>query len=136
MLNDRVVAYLSLIFGVVGFGFAVYQSHEVKKLNEYVRANNWFNYQRMENENGTVQIAKQRYLKLYRDTINPELLNLLAMADAHGQELTKEAIRQIQISEPSFTITDFKRWEQEGKLGPDKIELFKRFAINANIPTD
>ncbi|KAF7772138.1 hypothetical protein PCIT_a2148 [Pseudoalteromonas citrea] len=79
MLNDRIVAYLSLIFSVVGFGLVVYQSHEVKKLNEY------------------------------------------------------EAIRQIQISEPSFTITDFKRWEQEGKLGSYKIEIFKRFVINANI---
>jgi hypothetical protein len=54
------------------------------------------------------------------------------MADAHGQELLKEAIRQIQISEPTFSANDFDRWEREGKISNEKVALFKRFAVDSD----
>ncbi|MFA7556043.1 MAG: hypothetical protein WCY88_17500 [Spongiibacteraceae bacterium] len=130
---EEIISYVSLFFGVVGFAYAIYQDRERKKLNEYVRANNWFNYQRMENSNGTIQLAKDKYIARYKDDIDIEILNHLAMADAHGQELLKESIRQIQIAEPSFCHKDFDRWLKEGKISESKVALFKRFSTDAKI---
>ncbi|WP_444916567.1 hypothetical protein [Microbulbifer sp. JMSA003] len=55
---EEAITYVSLAVGVASFAFAIYQTNEKRKLNEYLRANNWFNYQGMENTNGTVQLAK------------------------------------------------------------------------------
>ncbi|WGL16977.1 hypothetical protein PVT68_01440 [Microbulbifer bruguierae] len=130
---EEVISYVSLAIGVASFGFAVYQTNEKRKLNEYVRANNWFNYQRMENTNGTVQLAKRLYLEKHKDNLVPELLDRLSMADAHGQELLKESIRQIQIAEPSFRSKDIERWKKEGKISEAKEKLFTQFSIDAEL---
>lgn len=127
---DQSINYVSFAIGIIGLFVAFVQYNEKRKLNEYVRANNWFNYQRIENTNGTVQLAKNLYLRKSAQNIDAEILDRLSMADAHGQELLKEAIRQIQISEPSFTSNDFDRWEHEGKISNEKVALFKRFAVD------
>ena len=131
---DDIVAYISFIIGVASFTYAIYQANERRKLNEYIQANNWFNYQRMENTNGTIQLVKRLYLDKHSSDINPEILEKLAMADAHGQELLKEHIRQIQIIEPSFTSKDFERWKSEGKISEAKEKLFIQFSTDAKLP--
>jgi len=130
---EQIMSYIGTIVGILGLGYAIYQNRERSKLNNYVKANNWFNLQRTNNGNGTIQLAKKLYLQKHSDKLDSEVLNLLAMADAHGQEVYKEVIRQIQISEDSFENKDFERWQKEGKLSDAHLILFKQFSTNANI---
>ena len=104
-----------------------------RSVEEYIRANNWFNHQRANNANGTVQSALNLYKEKHKDKIEASVLEQLSRADAHGQEVFKESIRQIHISEPSFTKVDFERWIREGKLNEEKMKLFMQLATDAKI---
>lgn len=55
------------------------------------------------------------------------------MADAHGQELFKESIRQIQIATPSFRLKDIERWKKEGKISEGIEKLFTQFSIDVKL---
>lgn len=127
---DQWVSYTGLFITICSTLFGVMQYSEKKRFRNYIRDNNWFGFQRSDNTSATIQHAKMLYMKKYSASIDPEILDHLSMADAFSQELVKESVRQIQISEPSFTINDFKRWELEGKLRPDKVQLFKMFAAD------
>lgn len=128
-----IVSILGTLVGVVGLALALFENKKKKNLEEYVRANNWFNYQRANNANGTVQLALRLYKEKHSEKIDVDVLEQLSRSDAFGQEVFKEIIRQIHMFEPSFTKKDFERWKQEGKLTDEKLSLFLQFATDAKV---
>ncbi len=115
--------YVGVIFGGVGLVIGYWQNRQKVQFQTIIRANNWFNFQRANNSNGSLQIAIDAYKSKHKDSLDPEVIELLAKADAFGQEVYKESIRQIHFSEPSFSKSDINTWESDGKIS----EKDKRF---------
>ncbi|KZN59892.1 hypothetical protein N473_02950 [Pseudoalteromonas luteoviolacea CPMOR-1] len=86
-----IISFIGTFVGLLGFGFALWQHHQVKKLSEHIRANNWFMYQRINNANVTIQLALELYKK--KQDLDNDVLEQLARADACGQEVFKEIIK-------------------------------------------
>jgi hypothetical protein len=59
------------------------------------------------------------------------LVSLLASGDAFAQDVVKDVIRLIQMNEASFADDDFKKWAAEGKIGEDKVALFRKYAVTS-----
>jgi hypothetical protein len=127
---NQYLSYVGVVVGIIGFIYAVFENRKRIKLNEFIRSNNWFNYQRVNNSTGEVQLTLKLYREKHKTQIDPDVLQELAKADAFGQEVLKEIIRQIHLSEPSFTAKDFERWKKEGKLTEENVVLFKKFATD------
>lgn len=127
---SELLSCISVAIGIIGVVYAIYENRKLVKLNKLTRVSNWFNYQKVNNSVGGVQFALKLYKDKHKDHIDPDVLQELAKADAFGQEVHKEMIRQIYLSEPSFTSKDFERWKKEGKLSEEKVALFKMFAID------
>ena len=127
---ESFLSYFGVVVGIIGLIYAIYENRERKKLNEFIRSNNWFNYQRVNNSTGTTQLSLRLYREKHKAQIEPDVLQELAKADAFGQEVLKEIIRQIYLSEPSFAAKDFERWKKEGKLTEEKVALFKQFSTD------
>ena len=120
---------LGLLLGVVSLAYAIYQGTERKKLEKFSRSQAWYIYAKANNSNGIVQHAFGRYKADHSTDLNPELVELLAKADAFGQDLFKECIRQIQITEPQFDGASIEKWISEGKVDADFKPLFRQLAI-------
>ncbi|MGY5749463.1 hypothetical protein ACXHQO_23785 [Vibrio antiquarius] len=128
-----IISILGTVVGCIGLMVAFWQYRKTKSLEDNIRAHNWFMYQRVNNTNGTTQIALDLYKKKHQSGIDIEVLEQLARADSCGQELFKEIIKQIHMHEPSFTQADFERWKREGKLSDSKFNLFLQFSTNAEM---
>jgi hypothetical protein len=128
-----VISILGTLASVAGFVFALWEHKKKKNLEEYIRINSWFLYERANNSNGNLQLAIRLYKEMYSQDMDVGVIEQFARADAHGQELFKEAIRQIHMSEPSFSNKDFERWVREGKLGETKKQLFLKYSTDASI---
>jgi len=118
-----------IALGVTGIGYAVYESRQSKKLSDYIRAHNWFNFQRVNTTSSLIQKSKTLYKEKHKDNLDPEIFEYLANADAFSQEIYKEMIKQIHYFEPSFSAKDFERWKKEGKITETEEAFFKKFAI-------
>jgi hypothetical protein len=123
-----VATYAGLLVGLAGLGYAAYERKQRSKLSDYVRGSNWMNFHRASNSSGTLQLALRLYKSKHNGQLDPNVLEQLSKADAFGQELFKEIIRQIQFAEPSFAKSDFDRWRQKGKLSDEKYDLFMKVA--------
>ncbi|KAB7688992.1 hypothetical protein GBN24_11980 [Plesiomonas shigelloides] len=128
-----IISILGTIVGCIGLIVAFWQYRKTKSLEDNIRAHNWFMYQRVNNTNGTTQIALDLYKKRHQSGIDLDVLEQLARADSCGQELFKEIIKQIHMHEPSFTEKDFERWKREGKLSDSKFNLFLQFSTDAEM---
>ncbi|MBJ2131150.1 hypothetical protein JC525_19745 [Alteromonas sp. IB21] len=120
--------YLGILIGLIGLGVGFWQNRQKTQFEKIVRANSWFNYQRASNANGTVQLALKKYKQIHSNDISSEVIEELARADAFGQEVFKESIRQIHFSESSFKNSDIEQWESEGKISEAAKPLFKQLA--------
>lgn len=124
---------ISIIIGIVGLIVGYFQNRQKAHFQRIIRANSWYNFQRAKNSNGTLQSAIQYYKYIHNNSIDSEVLSQLTKSDAFGQEVYKEAIRQIHFSEPSFTILDIDRWEKAGKINErDKI-FFANLVESENL---
>lgn len=130
------INYISILIAVSGLLYAFWENRKKARIEELARRNNWILHQRANNANGVVQRAKTLYIGKHADNIEPEVIETISSADAFGQELYKETVRLVSMSEPSFVEKDFQRWGREGKLSEDKIELFRQFAVDAKIPPE
>lgn len=127
--ND-INGWLGTIFGVIGLLIAWYQFKEKKRLQNIARSENWFNYERANMSNGMLQQAIRLYQNTYTNNINHEVLALLLRAEAFGNETYMSFIRQINFIEPSFADQDIRRWEEEGKITSEKVQLFRKFIVS------
>ncbi len=125
---EDIGTYLSVAFGLVGTIVGYLQNRQKVQFQKIVRANSWFNFQRANNSNGSLQIAIDTYKNKHQDSIDPEVIELLSKSDAFGQEVYKESIRQIHFSEPSFKRTDIEMWQEDGKISEKDKKFFSWLA--------
>jgi len=111
--------------GFVGVGYAVYENKAKKKLSDYIRAQNWHLYSKANHATGSVQFAFNKYKEISPDCMNLEVIEWLSKADAFGQDVLKDVIRQIQTSEPVFNSKAIKRWVAEGRVKTEHAPLFE-----------
>lgn len=120
--------WLGILGGFVGLAsiaYAIYENKSKKRLSDYIRAQNWHLYSKANNANGSIQLALQKYKEgLSGDKVNLEAFEWFSKADAFGQDVFKDVIRQIQVTEPSFTSKDIERWIQEGRISQKHAQLF------------
>ena len=121
---ENLATYLGTLFGLIGLIAAFWQNRQRVQLEKVLKANNWFNFQRANNATGTIQLALQKYKEKHADNLEAIVIEELAKADAFGQEVYKESVRQIHFSEPSFTKSDIETWQAEGKISENSKPLF------------
>jgi hypothetical protein len=119
---------ISTILGVAGLGYALYQGSERKKLQDFVRGQSWHLFAKANNANGTAQHALLKYKEKTAAGFDPEVLELLAKSDAFGQDVFKDVIRQIQVSEPVFDQNTIQTWVAEGRVNETHAAIFKNLA--------
>lgn len=117
-----------IIIGLIGLVVGYWQNRQKASFERLVRANNWFNLQQASNSNGTLQLALNLYKQKHSDDLSTEVLEQLSRADAFGQSVTKESVRQIHLFEPSFTKDDISAWETEGKISEALKKVFLQLA--------
>lgn len=119
-----------VVIGLAGLAYAVYQSDQRRKLQRHVRAQCWHIYSKANNANGILQASLRKYKEAHASNMDIGLVEIMSKADAFGQELFKETIRQIQFAEPSFTHETIEQWVGEGKLDKDHVILFKQICVS------
>lgn len=125
MEASHYIGIAGLIVGIVGIAYAVYENRTKKKLSNYIRAQNWYLYSKANNASGSVQLASKKYKEIPPDCMNLEVLEWLSKADAFSQDVFKDVIRQIQVSEPVFNYKMIERWVAEGRVAEKHAPLFK-----------
>jgi hypothetical protein len=126
---EIILSIVGLLVGIAGLIYAKYQARERKKLEDYVRSQSWYVYSKANNVAGIAQASLRRYSEAHAQGIDPDLLMLMSKTDAFGQELFRETIRQIQLSEPDFSKHSFEKWISEGKLDAEHEPLFKQLCV-------
>lgn len=114
-MND-ILTWLGTSVGIIGVLYAFYESRQKRRLQDLIRANNWYMYQRMNNASRSVQLTMEKYKQAHAQSIDVGVLEWLSKSVAFTQEVFKEIIRQIQVFEPSFTEEDLDCWKNQGKL--------------------
>jgi len=122
------IAFAGLTVGILGFTYAVYANRTRQKLSDYVRAQNWHLYSKVNNASGSIQLAFARFKGMSPDSMDHETLEWLAKADAFGQDVLKDAVRQIRFSEPVFDSKSIQRWVREGRVVAEHAPLFETLA--------
>ena len=125
MKVSHYIGIAGLIAGIVGVGYAVYENRAKEKLSDYIRAQNWHLYSKANNASGHVQVALNKYKEISPDCMNHEVLESLSKADAFSQDVFKDVIRQIQVSEPVFNSRAIKRWIAEGRVKAQHAPSFE-----------
>jgi hypothetical protein len=117
-----------LLVGIAGLVVAKYQFTERNKLQQAIRAQAWSLYSKSENATDVVQLALSKYKELHAQNFNPDVLEVLAKADAFSQNMLNDTIRHIHFSEPRFDSTEIEKWKMEGKITNDThMRLFNLF---------
>ncbi|WP_139058662.1 hypothetical protein [Thiorhodococcus drewsii] len=126
-----ILSVVSVGLGIAGLGYALYQSHERRKLQDYNRSEAWYLYAKTNNMTGISQVAFERYKEIHADTLNPELIELMAKSSAFGLDLFRETVRLIQLSETDFDYASIDRWAQHGKIdGESHKSLFTGLVVD------
>jgi hypothetical protein len=119
-----------LLVGLAGFGFALYQGSERKKLERYLRSQNWHLYSKANNSNGSLQKAFDLYKANHSGHLSPDVVEWLSKADAFGQDVFKDIVRQIQLAEPKFDEQRIEAWVETGKVSDQHAkELFRKILV-------
>lgn len=117
---------VGLVVTVVSLVYAVYQGRERRKLADFTRGQVWHLYSHANRTILHLQGAQERYKSLGAEHADRDLTEFISMADAYGQDLIRETVRQIQLSEPSFTMKDIEGWVSQGKIGADHRKMFEK----------
>ncbi len=128
MDTQLILTIIGAAVGIAGLVFAWRQSTERRKFEKYVRSQNWHLYAKANNATG----ATQRSLALYKQSAggspNADVIEWLSKADAFGQDVFKDVIRQIQVSEPVFNASSISRWVDEDRINEQHAALFRNIA--------
>ena len=133
MSFSDILGVIGVLLGIAGLAYAVYQTNEKRKLQEFVRSQSWYVFSKANNVTGIAQAALRTYKQSHSQNQNIEILELLAKTDAFGQDLFRETIRQIQLNEPLFTRTQIVKWVADGKLDKDHAPLFEQLCISERV---
>jgi len=98
----NILGVLGLLIGVASLAYAIYQGSEKRRLTSYIRSQSWHLYSKANNANGAVQLSLSKYKSVHASDLSPDVVESLARADAFGQDVFKDAVRQIQVAEPVF----------------------------------
>lgn len=134
MSFSDILGVIGVVLAVISLVYAVYQTREKKKLEEYVRSQAWYIYSKANNVTGIAQAGLVAYKQAHAQSLNTQVLELMAKTDAFGQDLFRETIRQIQLAEPNFTHKQIDLWVSDGKLDKDHAVLFKTLCVSSNTP--
>ena len=132
-LSDT-LGIIGIVLAVISLVYAIYQSREKKKLEEYVRSQSWYIYSKANNVTGIAQASLAAYKQAHAQNLNTQVLELMAKTDAFGQDMFRETIRQIQLAEPDFTHNQIGVWVSDGKLDSDHAALFKALCVSSSAP--
>ena len=130
-----ILGIIGIVLAMISLVYAVYQTRERKKLEEYVRSQAWYIYSKANNVTGIAQAGLGTYKQAHAQNLNTQVLELMAKTDAFGQDLFRETIRQIQLAEPDFTHNQIDIWVSDGKLDKDHAALFKALCVSNNAPS-
>lgn len=123
---------IGFIVGVLGLVYAFYQGTERRKLQGFVRSQNWHLYSKANNANGALQRAINIYKDVHKQEVSPAVIEMLAKADAWGQDVFKDIVRQIQLSEKEFSTQSIQKWVEDGKVSEDHAKaLFKPIVVDS-----
>ena len=135
MSTSDIIGIVGIVLAIIGLGYAVYQSREKKKLEDHVRSQAWYIYSMANNVTGIAQASLNTYEQLHAHDLNTQVLKLLAKTETFGQDLFRETIRQIQLSEPAFTQKKIANWVAQGKVDEDHAILFRGICVDDhNVP--
>ncbi len=134
MTFSDILGVIGIVLAVSSLVYAVYQTREKKKLEEYVRSQAWYIYSMANTVTGIAQAGLGEYKQAHAQNLNTRVLELMAKTDAFGQDLFKETIRQIQLAEPDFTRNQIDVWVSDGKLDEDHAALFKTLCMSNSAP--
>jgi len=132
MSFSDILGIIGVILGIAGLAYAFYQTHERQKLEEFVRSQSWYVYSKANNVTGIAQASLRAYKKTHVQCLNTEVIELMAKTDAFGQDLFRETIRQVQLSEPRFTKAQIAVWVAEGKIDKDHAQLFEQLCVSSD----
>jgi CHASE1-domain containing sensor protein len=130
------LALAGLLFTLAGFGFALLQRRERKKLEQLAKAHAWMLMDRAGNLLGHIQIAMSNYRDTYADRLDADLVEFLAKSEAYSKELALEAVRQIQIAEGKLTRKTVDRWHREGRIPESYKYLFNLLCFDEGGSAD
>jgi len=130
-----ILSILSVAIGVACLGYALYQGHERRRLQNYNRSEAWYLYSKTNNMTGVSQLAFQKYKEIYSDSLNCEMVDLLSQSSVYGLELFRETIRLIQLSENEFNHESIDRWQGLGKIVRDSHKaIFESIVVEDSKP--
>lgn len=124
MNTSDIIGIVGALFGLIGIAIAIYENRSKARLTSYIRAQNWHLYGKSNNANGSVQIALEKYKSTGKENIDIEVLEWLSKADAFGQDVLKDVIKQIHFSEPEFNRELIERWASNGRISKKTEALF------------
>lgn len=125
--EDQWYGIIGIIITTSSAIYGIYQNKLKKTLQDEIRANNWYMYDKSILTAGLIGKA----IDIYRSkhVIDCDVIEALAKSQIFAQESYVTVIKQIQSVEPSFQNEDIDQWEREGKIRSDKAVLFKKFVI-------
>lgn len=124
MTVSEITGIVGAVFGFIGVALAIYENRSRARLSNYIRAQNWHLYSKSNNANGSVQLALEKYKAGDPEKIDLEVLELLSKADAFGQDVFKDIIKQIHYAEPVYSRDLIERWERNGRITKASTPLF------------
>ena len=129
-MNDA-LNIISFIVGLLGFGYAIYQGTEKRRLERFIRSQNWHLYSKANNSNGALQLAISLYKAAHKPNLSPDVMEMLSKADAFGQDVFKDIVRQIQLAEKNFDAKTIDGWVTEGKVSEEHAKaIFKTIVVD------
>jgi len=122
------IGVIGLLIGVVSLAYAWWQNRSRKRLENYIRAQNWWLYTKASKTLGTVQLAQKTYKALAKAAQDPDVIEQLARSDDCAEEVLGEVVRTIHYSEPTFDDATIARWRRERRIPSDNhLFLFRPF---------
>jgi hypothetical protein len=118
-----VFGIISIAFGVIGVRMAMQEKRSRADFQGFIRAQNWFLYEKTSLANAHTQLGLKEYISKH-EALDPEVIRLLSMADAFGQDALRDVIRQMQLSEPRFDAETVSRWIREGRVPKGHSKIF------------
>jgi hypothetical protein len=117
---------IGVVLAIASLAYARLENRSRARLSDYIRAQNWSLYAKASNANGHTQTALAKLKSLGAPNINLDVLEYLSKADAFGQDLFKDVVRQIKFSEPQFDDQTVSRWLHEGRISASHVLLFRQ----------
>jgi len=123
------IEIIALIVTIISLAIALYQGSQRKKLEEFIRSEAWYLYSKASNTNGQFQQAMRIYKEKNDGVVDPNFIEYMSKADGFGQDLTRETVRLIQLSEPTFTNEKIELWINSNKIHEGHKKLFEILVV-------